>query len=65
LFVATWTDSDQEFLAKLKQKPLWQRLQAVQQNRVYIVSFSNWTGGSLLAANAVIDDLFKYLVNSP
>ncbi|MUL37193.1 hypothetical protein BWI75_12815 [Gloeocapsopsis sp. AAB1 = 1H9] len=65
LFVATWTDNDQEFLAKLKQKPLWQRLQAVQQNRVYIVSFPNWTGGSLLAANAVIDDLFKYLVNSP
>jgi len=62
---ATRTDTPLRDIPQLKQKPLWQRLQAVQQNRVYIVSFPNWTGGSLFAANAVIDDLFKYLVNSP
>lgn len=47
-------------IAKLKADPLWQRLNAVQQGRVYEVP-SYWLGSSILSANAVIDDLFKYL----
>lgn len=49
-------------LEKLKVDPLWQKLTAVQQNRVYHVS-SDWIGSGPIAANRVIDDLFKYLVN--
>jgi iron complex transport system substrate-binding protein len=65
LFVATWNDDAEQVLKQLQQKPLWQQLQAVQQNHLYFVNFPVWTGSSLLAADAVIDDLFKYLINTP
>ncbi len=58
-------DADQESadaLEQLKQKPLWQQLKAVQQGNVYPVNLATWRGGNPLAAEAVIDDLFKYLV---
>ncbi|MBE9156979.1 iron-siderophore ABC transporter substrate-binding protein [Nodosilinea sp. LEGE 06152] len=64
LFITTWTGDDQQVLKRLQQKPLWQQLRAVQQNRLYFVSFPAWTGSSLLAAAAVIDDLYKYLINT-
>lgn len=51
-----------EVLEKLQQKPLWRQLKAVQQNQVYIVDAAHWYGFDVLAMNAVIDDLFKYLV---
>lgn len=59
LFLTTWSDNDKQVLKKLQQKPLWKQLQAVQQNHVYFVDFATWTGSNLLAANALIDDLFK------
>ncbi|UKO96911.1 hypothetical protein [Nostoc sp. UHCC 0870] len=59
------TDDDQKFLEELKQKPLWKNLRAVQQNHVYSIDYLTWRAGNLLAADAVIDDLFKYLVNTP
>lgn len=46
----------------LQQKPLWKKLKAVQENRVYYVEPTIWRGRTPLAADAVIDDLFKYLV---
>jgi len=64
LFVATAGEESTQKLAELKQKPLWKNLRAVQQNRVYPVNYPTWRGGNLLAADAVIDDLFKYLVNN-
>ncbi|MEH2158028.1 iron-siderophore ABC transporter substrate-binding protein [Nostoc sp.] len=54
-----------EFLEKLQQKPLWRQLKVVQKNQVYFVDGGNWGGFDILAMNAVIDDLFKYLVNPP
>jgi len=63
LFVATTGEESTQKLAALKQKPLWKNLRAVQQNRVYPVNYPTWRGGNPLAADAVIDDLFKYLVN--
>lgn len=48
-------------LQKLQRDPLWKQLKAVQQNRVYQVP-SYWIGSSILSAHAVIDDLFKYLL---
>jgi iron complex transport system substrate-binding protein len=62
LFVATDGKEATQKLAELKQNPLWKNLRAVQQNRVYPVNYPTWRGGNPLAANAVIDDLFKYLV---
>jgi len=46
---------------RLQADPLWSQLQAVQQGRVYDVP-GYWIGDGPLAANAVLDDLFKYLV---
>lgn len=53
----------QRKLAELKSDPLWQKLKAVQQNNVYQVP-SYWIGSGPIAANLVIDDLFKYLVET-
>ncbi|NEO25482.1 MAG: iron-siderophore ABC transporter substrate-binding protein [Kamptonema sp. SIO4C4] len=47
---------------QLKNNPLWNKLKAVQEGKVYPVKYSIWRGGNPLAADAVIDDLFKYLV---
>lgn len=63
LFIMTFSDNDEQTLKQLQQKPLWRQLKAVQQNRVYLVNQSIWEGGNLLAADAVIDDLYRYLVN--
>ncbi len=65
MFVGTLSYNTQKFLEELKQKPLWKHLRAVQQNHVYPINYLTWRGGNLLAADAVIDDLYKYLVNSP
>ena len=54
----------QQKLAEFKSDPLWQGLKAVQQNKVYRVP-SYWIGSGTIAANSIIDDLFKYLIESP
>jgi iron complex transport system substrate-binding protein len=53
--------SAREKLNRLKSDPLWLKLDAVEQGRVYQVS-DHWTIGSPLTANLVLDDLFKYLI---
>lgn len=63
LFVATNGEESSQKLTALKQNPLWKNLRAVQNDRVYAVNYPTWRGGNPLAADAVIDDLFKYLVN--
>jgi iron complex transport system substrate-binding protein len=50
-------------LEQLKLSPLWKNLKAVRENKVYFVP-SYWIGSGMLAANAIIDDLFKYLVDT-
>lgn len=49
---------------RLKSDPLWSQLKAVQQNKVYEVP-GYWLGFGPIAANAVVDDLFKYLLEEP
>ncbi|MBE7385488.1 MAG: iron-siderophore ABC transporter substrate-binding protein [Leptolyngbya sp. SIO1E4] len=49
---------------QLKDDPLWSKLNAVQQGKVYDVP-KYWLGMGPIAANLVLDDLFKYLVDSP
>ncbi|MBD1909255.1 iron-siderophore ABC transporter substrate-binding protein [Leptolyngbya sp. FACHB-16] len=48
-------------LNELSADPLWQQLKAVKQGKVYRVP-NYWIGSGPIAANLVIDDLFKYLV---
>ncbi|MEG4827094.1 iron-siderophore ABC transporter substrate-binding protein [Microcoleus sp. F8-C1] len=65
LFVTTFSRNGNEFLAKKQQEPLWKKLKAVRQNHVYYVDFMAWAATHMLGTDAVIDDLFKYLVNTP
>jgi iron complex transport system substrate-binding protein len=58
-------EAAKEALHKLQQEPLWRKLKAVQQNRVYLVDSDHWYAFDILAMNAVLDDLEKYLVNTP
>ena len=69
--IFVWTAGGNEELAKgdrtslkqLKADPLWSKLNAVQQGKVYDVP-SYWIGMGPIAANLVLDDLFEYLVSS-
>ncbi|WP_240184186.1 iron-siderophore ABC transporter substrate-binding protein [Halomonas sp. BN3-1] len=46
--------------------PLWQRLTATQAGRVYEVDTVNWImGGGILAANAMLDDLYRHYGLAP
>jgi iron complex transport system substrate-binding protein len=54
----------QQKLEEFKADPLWRQLNVVQNNQIYQVP-SYWIGSGPIAANAVIDDLFKYLVDTP
>jgi len=47
---------------KLKNHPIWQKLDVVKNEQVYLVDFATWRMTNILAANGIIDDLFKYLV---
>ncbi|MGG6293903.1 iron-siderophore ABC transporter substrate-binding protein [Leptolyngbya sp. AN02str] len=58
---ATAEQSAQERLQQLQQDPLWSQLKAVKAGRVYRVP-SYWIGSGPIAANAILDDLFQYLV---
>ncbi|HIK14028.1 MAG TPA: iron-siderophore ABC transporter substrate-binding protein [Leptolyngbyaceae cyanobacterium M33_DOE_097] len=66
-----WLEADAMFLAldpgaessleKFSSNPLWQTLNVVQRNQVYIVDSSYWIFGNILSANAILDDLLKHL----
>lgn len=64
LFVTVTGDADRKKLEELQINPFWKKLKAVERGKVYVVDSLIWQGGNLLAANAVIDDLFKYLVKT-
>ncbi|MDM9382403.1 iron-siderophore ABC transporter substrate-binding protein [Chlorogloeopsis sp. ULAP01] len=51
-------------LSQLQQHPLWSKLDAVKNNRVYTVNYMVWVAQrNVGGANRILDDLFKYLVN--
>uniref|UniRef100_A0A7C3KDL2 Iron-siderophore ABC transporter substrate-binding protein n=1 Tax=Oscillatoriales cyanobacterium SpSt-418 TaxID=2282169 RepID=A0A7C3KDL2_9CYAN len=59
----THDDPKDSLLNQISDQPLWHYLEAVQHNKVYTVDLEYWIGGSsIIAANRVLDDLFKYLV---
>lgn len=62
LFLSLYDKESEEILANWQKKPLWNQLQVVQNQRVYLVDAGVWRAADPLAANLVIDDLYKYLV---
>jgi len=65
LFVTTFSNDGAKAFEEIRQDPLWQKLKVVQTNRVYPVDFMSWSAGHILGVDGIIDDLFKYLVNTP
>lgn len=63
LFVAV-DPGARELFQKYQKTRLWQTLNVVQNQRVYSVDSSYWIFGSILSANAILDDLFKYLLQA-
>lgn len=53
-----------EAFQQFQKHPLWQTLQAVKTNQVYEVDSGYWSFGNILAANAILDDLFRYLLQT-
>jgi iron complex transport system substrate-binding protein len=64
LFVAV-DPGARDLFQKYQNTRLWQTLNVVQNQRVYSVDSSYWIFGSILSANAIVDDLFKYLLKQP
>lgn len=64
LFLSVYDEDSEKTLADWQQKPLWNQLQVVQNKRVYLVPGRIWRAGDLLAANLILDDLYKYLIES-
>lgn len=61
MFVAI--DPGAEFsFESYKNSPLWQTLNVVKQNKVYIVDSGHWVFGNILSANAILDDIAKHLL---
>lgn len=65
LFMSVYDEDSEKILADWQRKPLWNQLQVVKNKQVYVVNAGIWRAGDLLAANLVIDDLYKYLVEQP
>ncbi|MDY6900922.1 MAG: iron-siderophore ABC transporter substrate-binding protein, partial [Cyanobacteriota bacterium] len=61
LFVALDSKAEENF-QKYQNSPLWQKLNVVQNNQVYTVDSSYWIFGNILSANAILDDINKYIV---
>lgn len=60
MFVALDPGSEESF-KQYQNSQLWQLLDVVKNNRVYRVDSAYWISGNVLSANAILDDLYKYL----
>jgi iron complex transport system substrate-binding protein len=61
MFIALDPGSEENF-QKYQNSPLWQTLNVVKNNQVFTVSSGYWIFGNILSANAILDDLAKYLL---
>ncbi|TVP56990.1 MAG: ABC transporter substrate-binding protein [Nodularia sp. (in: Bacteria)] len=58
--------NEPSIVKSLLNHPLWSQLKAVQEGKVYQVDADAWIAGyGPVGANVVLDDLFKYLINTP
>jgi iron complex transport system substrate-binding protein len=58
-------DIDKKSSSFYFQNPMFSSLEAVKKKRTYIVDQESWRGQGISGANKILDDLFKYLVNTP
>lgn len=63
MFIALDPGSEENF-QKYQNSPLWQTLNVVKLNKVYTVDSGYWFTGSILSANAILDDIVKYLLSA-
>jgi iron complex transport system substrate-binding protein len=64
IFACAYGEPSESQLAEYMSDPLWQTLEAVQNDKVYWVDDDYWMVAiGYIAANLVIDDLFAYLVD--
>jgi iron complex transport system substrate-binding protein len=63
MFVALDPGAAENF-QKYQNSPLWQTLKVVKENRVYTVDSGYWIFGNVLSANAILDDISKYLLSA-
>ncbi|WP_414550912.1 iron-siderophore ABC transporter substrate-binding protein [Anabaena sp. CCY 0017] len=63
LFVALDPGAEDSF-QEYQNTQLWQQLKAFKNQQIYPVNSSYWIFGNILSANAILDDLFKYLVKN-
>jgi iron complex transport system substrate-binding protein len=61
MFIALDPGAEENFKTYTN-SPLWQMLNVVKNNRVYTVDSGYWIFGNILSANAILDDLVKYLL---
>jgi len=65
IFVTTYGPRGDTDYDRVAESPLWQNLKAVQEERVYFVPDDYWMLGiGIGAANLVLDDLEKYLLDN-
>jgi iron complex transport system substrate-binding protein len=65
LFVGVFAKGGNQLLKKIQKTPLWKQLNAAKSDRVYYVDVASWGATHILGTDAVIDDLFKYLIHTP
>ncbi|BAZ37910.1 ABC transporter, iron(III) dicitrate-binding periplasmic protein [Calothrix sp. NIES-4101] len=61
LFAALDPESEETF-QRYQNNPLWQNLNVVKNNQVYKVNSNYWIFGNILSANAILDDIEKYIL---
>ncbi len=62
LFIALDPGSEKNF-KRYQKNPLWQQLNVVKNQRVYTVDSGYWIFGNILSANAILDDIYKYVLD--
>jgi len=67
MFVAVYggKETGERDLKRLQKSSLWSKLSVVQRNRVYYIDPDIWRARTPIAAELILDDLEKYLLNSP
>lgn len=61
--IAAEQEANDKALKRLQRHPLWDRLEAVRNDNVHLVDANLWGGGGLLWAEAMVDELRRYLVD--
>lgn len=64
IFIAPLQQDDRAAIDELRKDPLWSQLKAEEKGQVYLVDFSVWRGLNFFAAQKVLDDVSKYLINT-